>query len=273
MHFPPTNALNISDHEFRQFQKLLYDIAGIHLSPAKKALVCGRLARRLSQHGLTSYGDYYRLLTDGRSGNELQHALDLLTTNETYFFREPRHFDFLKETILSAHHSGQTFRVWSAACSSGEEPYSVAMVLADRLGEAPWEVFGSDISQRVLEKARLGHYSLERGKNIPREYLIRYCLKGVGSQEGTFLIDKALRNRVRFMHVNLNSTLPKVGEFDLIFLRNVMIYFDLPVKRQVVARLIQTLKPGGYFIVGHAETLNGVDETLLPLAPTIYRKP
>ncbi|HYE36755.1 CheR family methyltransferase [Methylocaldum sp.] len=266
------DSLTISDHEFRQFQKLLYDISGIHLSPAKKPLVCGRLARRLGQHGLNSYGDYFRLLTNGGETEELQHALDLLTTNETYFFREPKHFDFLKQNILSARHPARTFRIWSAACSSGEEPYSIAMVLAERLGSAPWEVLGSDISRRVLEKARLGHYPMERAKNIPRDHLTRYCLKGVGSQEGTFLIDKTLKNRMRFMHINLNGPLPKIGEFDAIFLRNVMIYFDQAVKRQVVARLSRTLKSGGYFIVGHAETLNGVDETLEPVAPTVYRK-
>jgi len=267
------DSLTISDYEFRQYQKLLYDIAGIHLSPAKKALVCGRLARRLGQHGLTSYGDYFRLLTDKRETGELQHALDLLTTNETYFFREPGHFDFLRNNILASHRPTQTFRVWSAACSSGEEPYSIAMVLADRLGSGPWEVLGSDISRRVLEKARLGHYPIERAKHIPREHLTRYCLKGIGSQEGTFLIDNRLKSRMRFMQINLNESLPKLGEFDAIFLRNVLIYFDQTVKRRVVARLIQTLKPGGHFIIGHAETLNGVDETLEPVAPTIYRKP
>lgn len=267
------DALTLSDHEFRQYQKLLYDIAGIHLSPAKKALVCGRLARRLAQHGLTSYGDYFRLLTDRREAEELQHALDLLTTNETYFFREPGHFDFLQNHILGSHRRAQTFRVWSAACSSGEEPYSIAMVLADRLGSGPWEVLGSDISRRILEKARLGHYPMERARHIPKDHLTRYCLKGVGSQKGTFLIDTPLKSRMRFIQINLNGPLPKIGEFDAIFLRNVMIYFDLAAKRRIVARLIQTLKPGGHFIVGHAETLNGVDETLKPVAPTIYRKP
>lgn len=263
----------LSDQEFGQFQKLLYGIAGIHLSPAKKALVCGRLAKRLNQHRLASYGEYFRLLTSGQHQAELQVAVDLLTTNETYFFREPKHFDFLHHKILPGHNPGRSFRVWSAACSSGEEPYSIAMVLADHLGEAPWEVVATDISSRVLEKARAGHYPMERASGISREHLSRYCLKGVGSQEGALLVERRLRSRVNFMQVNLTRPLPALGEFDLIFLRNVMIYFDLETKRQVVQRLLPLLRPGGHFLIGHSESLNGVVDTLQAIAPAIYRKP
>ena len=263
----------ITDQEFGQFQKLLYQIAGISLSEAKKPLVYGRLAKRLKEHHISSYGEYFSMLTSGRQPAELQVAVDLLTTNETYFFREPKHFDFLREKIFPCCKSGRQFRVWSAACSSGEEPYSIAMHLASHLGNAPWEVVGSDISTRVLEKARSGHYSMERTKGIPPNYLTEYCLKGVGSQEGTFLIDYKLRSRVHFMHVNLNDPLPKLGEFDVVFLRNVMIYFDLEMKRRVVSRIASLLKPGGYFIIGHSESLNGVTDQLPPVMPTVYRKP
>ena len=262
----------INDQEFSQFQKLIHQLAGINLSSAKKALVSGRLAKRLIQYNLDSYGDYFKLLTASHNSAELQVAVDLLTTNETYFFREPKHFDFLRAQILSKHKPGNPFRVWSAACSSGEEPYSIAMVLADHLGDEPWEVAASDICTRVLDKARAGHYPMNRIDGISREHLSRYCLKGVGAQEHTLLVDQKLRSRVNFMQVNLNQPLPQLGEFDVIFLRNVMIYFDQATKRQIMQRILPLLKPGGHFLISHSETLNGVVDTLQMLAPSIYRK-
>ncbi|MDO8990162.1 MAG: protein-glutamate O-methyltransferase CheR [Sideroxyarcus sp.] len=263
----------LSDTEFRQFQTMIYDIAGISMSPAKKQLVGGRLAKRVKQHGLSSYGDYFKILMRKENRDELQAAIDLLTTNETYFFREPRHFDFLQRSIAELRRPGRTFRVWSAASSSGEEPYTIAMVLADVLGEDAWEVVGSDISTRVLDKARGGHYPMTRIDGISRQHLSRYCLKGVGEHEGTFLIDRNVRNRVSFLQVNLNEPLPKLGEFDVIFLRNVMIYFDMETKQRVVERMLPLLRPGGYFIVSHSESLNGITNALKAVAPSVYRKP
>ncbi len=262
----------LSDQEFRQFQAMIYDVAGISMSPAKKALVAGRLAKRVKQHGLSSYGEYFRTLNRQDQRQELQMAIDLLTTNETYFFREPKHFEFLKQKIAELRRPGRSLRVWSAASSSGEEPYTIAMVLADMLGDDPWEVVGSDISSRVLEKARKGHYPMNRIEGIPRQYLSRFCLKGIGEQEGTFLIDRNIRNRVSFMQVNLNEALPKLGEFDVIYLRNVMIYFDMETKRRVVERILPLLRPDGYFIVSHSESLNGITEGLKVISPSIYRK-
>lgn len=263
----------MTDKEFGQFRQLIYKIAGINLTPAKKHLVCGRLAKRLNRFQFESYGDYFRLLTDSRDREELQIAVDLLTTNETYFFREPKHFDFLRQEAAKNARPGQPYRVWSAASSSGEEAYSIAMTLADTLGERPWDVLGSDLSTRVLAKARTGHYSMERSENIPKQYLHRYCLKGIGNQEGTLLIDKNLRQRVNFTQINLNAPLPNIGEFDVIFIRNVMIYFDMETKRQVVGRLVPLLRRGGALIVGHSESLNGIDEGLQAVRPSIYRKP
>ena len=263
---------SITEQEFTQFQGLLFKLAGISLSPAKKSLVSGRLVKRLQHCQLESYGDYFKLLTSGRNTAELQIALDLLTTNETYFFREPKHFDLLRDRILPQRRPG-SFRVWSAACSSGEEPYSIAMLLADQIGDSGWEILASDISTRVLEKARAGHYILDRTSHIPRDYLSRFCLKGIGSQQGTFLVEKRLRSKVSFKQINLNEPLPGVGEFDVIFLRNVMIYFNMDTKREVVARLLGTLRPGGYLIIGHSESLNGVADGLQLVVPSVYRKP
>ena len=266
-------SIPITDQEFHQFQKLIHRVAGINLSPAKKALVCGRLARRLKQRALNSYAEYYRLLVDGKEPAEMQIAIDLLTTNETQFFREPKHFDVLRQQVTAGAKPGCMYRVWSAACSTGEEPYSIAMVLADCLGDGPWEVVASDISARVLEKARMGHYSLGRAKNISRNYLTKYCLRGIGQQKGTFLIDKVLRSRVQFMQINLNAPLPRIGEFNVIFLRNVMIYFAMETKQLVVNRMLPLLKPKGHFIVGHSESLNGVSDGLSLVTPSIYKKP
>jgi chemotaxis protein methyltransferase CheR len=267
------DLLPISDQEFAQFQGMLLRVAGISLSPAKKSLVGGRLAKRLQHCQLASYGEYFALLGEARHAAERQIALDLLTTNETYFFREPRHFDFLREQIAPGRRGGAPLRVWSAACSSGEEPYSIAMLLADRIGEGGWDIVASDISSRVLDKARSGHYDIERASHVPRDYLNRFCLKGVGSQDGTFLVEQRLRARIAFQQINLNQTLPDIGQFDVIFLRNVMIYFNADTKRAVVARLLERLKPGGHLIVGHSESLNGIAERVEAVAPSVYRKP
>jgi len=263
----------LTDQEFIHFQRFIYDAAGITLSSAKKALVSGRLAKRLEPCKVGSYGEYFRLLVSGRAPDEVQTAVDLLTTNETYFFRELKHFDFLREHALAARASRQFFRAWSAASSTGEEAYSMAMVLADCLDDSPWEVIGSDISARVLQRARLGHYPIERTKHIPPSYLRRFCLKGIGAQNDTLLIERTLRNRVQFVSSNLNADLPPLGMFDVIFLRNVMIYFNGDTKRQVVNRILPLLKSGGYFYVGHSETLGDMAQDLLSVAPAVYRKP
>ena len=263
----------ISEREFAQFQRFIYEAAGISLSPSKKALVCGRLARRLSHLRLDSYGDYFALLASGQAPDEHALAVDLLTTNETYFFREPRHFELLRKLALAARGNSQPFRVWSAACSSGEEAYSIAMVLADCLEQRPWEVLGTDISGRVLRKAGYGHYPMERTDHLPPDYQQRFCLKGQGRYAGTLLVERGLRQRVRFVHANLNTALPQLGSFDVIFLRNVLIYFNAETKRQVVERVLALLKPGGHLLVSHSETLNDISSAVTALAPSVYLKP
>ena len=266
-------TIQLSDHEFRSFQEMIFSIAGISMSPAKKQLVGGRLAKRIKHHGMGSYGDYFRLLMKPEARAELQIAVDLLTTNETYFFREPGHFEFLRNRALPEMKGRPALRVWSGACSSGEEPYSLAMIMAERLGSQPWEIVASDICTRVLDKARAGHYPMERAEDIPPTLLGKYCLKGVGDQEGTFLVDKKLRSRVQFMQVNLNASLPSLGEFDMIFLRNVLIYFDMDTKRKVVQRMLPLLRKGGYFVVSHSESLHGVTDALEMVMPSVYVKP
>lgn len=264
----------ISDSDFARFQQLIHARTGIHFSPVKKSLLCGRLAKRLRQRGVATYAAYYDLLRLEGEGGELEICINLITTNETSFFREPHHFDHLATHILPTLARGAPVRGWSAACSSGEEPYTLALVLADALGMGrDWEMFASDISTAVLQTAVNGVYPLAAAERVPQGLLQRYCLKGVGEQAGTFLIDQPLRSRVTFARVNLNATLPEIGPFDFIFLRNVMIYFPVEVKRGVVARLAARLKPGGHLFIGHSETLNGVTDVLQPVMPTVYRKP
>lgn len=235
-------------------------------------MVASRLQRRLAHFGLYRYADYYDLVTSGSDPDEMQVLIDLLTTNETYFFREPAHFNFLKNSILSQRITAP-FRVWSAACSSGEEVYSLAMILADALNGNAWEIMGSDLSSRVLQKAHTGHYSMERNEGIDIAHLKKYCLKGVNEQANTLLIDRELRSRVNFRQINLKQKLPDIGQYDVIFLRNILIYFNRETKKEVVKRVTRQLKSGGYLFISHTENLMGTDHNLQSVNPSIYRKP
>jgi len=252
----------------------MYNHAGISLAPEKKIMVASRLAKRLDYHGLSHYGDYFRLVSSHELPQEFQIMVNVLTTNETYFFREPKHFDYFRDEILKFWRGEDVFRVWSAASSTGEEAYSLAMVLAETLGGRPWEVFASDLNTRVLEVARTGVYALSRLQHMDNRLLEKYCLKGVRSQQGFFRINPKIRNRVTFEQINLKAPLPPlIGKFDVIFLRNVLIYFDQASKTQVVERLQAVLKSGGYFFVSHSESLHSVTKQLQMFKPSIYRKP
>jgi chemotaxis protein methyltransferase CheR len=268
-----TQPITLTDAEFAEVRAFAMSQAGISLNGSKKALVVGRWGKRLAHHGFTSFRQYLDLLRAGSSREELQISLDLLTTNETYFFREPQHFDFLRTEVLPKIAPGQRLRVWSAACSSGEEPYSIAMLLAAELTHSNWEVLGSDISTRVLASAGVGLYDMVRAQHIPPDYLRRFCLKGTGPHEGKLLVDRAVKDKVHFRQVNLNETLPNVGEFDVILLRNVMIYFDTGTKSRIVDRLQRHLRPGGHLLIGHCDTLHGVEHRLTTVKPSVYRKP
>lgn len=264
---------SLTDQEFARFQRFIYDAAGITLSDAKKVMVGSRLAMRLQKCQVDNYGDYFRLLASGQQPEEVQTAVDLLTTNETYFFREPNHFEFLKNQLKELVRYSEPVRVWSAAGSTGEEAYSIAMVLEDCLQSRPWEIVASDISSRVLERARRGHYPMERARHVPRPYLQKYCLQGKGSQANTLLVERTLRSKVQFHQVNLNAPLPPLGAFDFVFLRNVLIYFNIETKRQVVRRVLSALRPGGWLLISHTESLHDVTDAVQQIAPSIFRKP
>ena len=263
--------IQLSDQEFGGFRSFIHREAGIHLQPTKKPLVAGRLLKRVRELSMPSYGDYLKHIE--RDAAERQLAVDLLTTNETYFFREPKHFDFLREVLGGPWAQRPSLRIWSAACSSGQEPYTLAMVLDEMRGSRGWEVLATDISTRVLEKARTGIYPIAAAESVPVAYRKRYCLRGEGKNISLCMVDPALAKRVEFRQLNLNERLPAVGQFAVIFLRNVMIYFDADTKRRIVERLVEHLEPGGYLVISHSESLHGLVDCVQPVRPSIYRKP
>lgn len=252
---------------------MIGELAGIHLGDSRRSLVVARLGKRLRELGLSDYSSYRAILESGQDPAERQRFVDLLTTNETYFFREPAHFDLLRDRIVPEYVShGGPLRIWSAASSTGEEAYSIAMVLADRIGNTiDWEVFGTDISQTVVQTARAGHYRMDRLDMMPGAYLRNYCLRGTGNYSGTLLIERSLRHCVTFERLNLASPFRDVGKFDVIFLRNMLIYFKPDKKREIVQRVCRYLDPDGWLIIGHSESLRDMDGELTVVTPSVYR--
>lgn len=263
----------ITAAEFNRFAEFLRAVTGIELKPGKEQLVSGRLDRRLRHHGLTSYSAYLELLQTRDGRQERRVAIDLLTTNETYFFREPAHFDLLRETASTVS-SARRFRVWSAAASTGEEACSIAMTLHDELGPNRFDVVGTDVSSRALAAAKRGLYPLAAAERIPRHLLTAYGLRGTGEHAGSMTVRPDVRAQIRFVPANLMQPLPDLGgDFDLVFLRNILIYFAAETKRAVVGRVIDVLRPGGLLLIGHAESLTGLGIAGLEhVAPSVYRR-
>lgn len=260
----------ISDRDFAAISQFFYAESGIRLGVNKRSLVCGRLAPRLKVLQLDNYGTYLQFITQDVNQLERRLAVDLLTTNETYFFREQRHFDFLQE-LLQQGWPGHIPQIWSAACSSGEEPYSIAMTLAEHLGDKPWQVDASDLSSRMLATAAQGLYPLSRAKEVSTAFLRKYCLKGHGQFDGYLLVDESLRQRLSLQAHNLMEPVTRRKKYDLIFLRNVLIYFDADGKKTIINHLLKVLQPDGFIFVGHSESLNGITDALVPVKPAIYR--
>ena len=233
---------SLNEHDFNIISHLMADISGIQMAAHKRALVSGRLMKRLRILQLDSFSDYVALLKNPQQQEERRIAVDLLTTNETFFFREKPHFDLLLKLLKQ--HPRRPLRLWSAACSSGEEVYSLAMTLNEGLEQGThWEIIGSDLCRQALDKAKQAIYPLQRTENLPTEWL------------------------------NLNIPLPPtLGCFDIIFLRNMLIYFDPKTKQQILERIIAQLKPGGLLFVGHSEGLHSINLPVTSYAPAVYRK-
>jgi len=270
------SAITFSDREFKRISEIMYEAAGLSFNDSKKPLIQSRLAPRIQRMGLASFGDYIALLEDESQAAEFQMAVDMLTTNETYFFREPRHYDLLEQE-LTARKSRAPLAIWSAAASFGDEAYSTAMLLSDmqvqgRVGP-DWSILATDISHRVLLSAKEAVYPADRLRAVSPERLKRYCLRGDGESEGQVLIQDKIRQRVQFGRLNLCQPIDGVGPFDIIFLRNVLIYFDIPTKIEVVDRVLTTLRPGGLFFLGTAEGRVACKTPLLTVQPGAFRKP
>ncbi|MDJ0327099.1 protein-glutamate O-methyltransferase CheR [Escherichia coli] len=265
-----TERLALSDAHFRRISQLIYQRAGIVLADHKRDMVYNRLVRRLRSLGLTDFGHYLNLLESNQHSGEWQAFINSLTTNLTAFFREAHHFPLLADH--ARRRSGE-YRVWSAAASTGEEPYSIAMTLADILGTAPgrWKVFASDIDTEVLEKARSGIYRHEELKNLTPQQLQRYFMRGTGPHEGLVRVRQELANYVDFAPLNLLAkqyTVP--GPFDAIFCRNVMIYFDQNTQQEILRRFVPLLKPDGLLFAGHSENFSHLERRFTLRGQTVY---
>jgi chemotaxis protein methyltransferase CheR len=270
----------LSDRDYDFLCRLIYERSRIHLGPDKRVLVTSRLAKRLRHHGLDSYSEYCDLLRSPQGEAELQFLIDRISTNHTHFFREIKHFDFMRDTVIPKWQAEtrrtDPFRIWSSASSTGEEAYSIAIHLAENFAPAAsnrWQIEGTDISTRVLEVAQRGVYEADRLTSIPPDVLRRYFQRGVQEWSGHMRVKDDLRRHVNFQHLNLlDGNYPFSRPFDLIFCRNVMIYFDRPTQETLVRLLAEKLVPGGHLLVGHSESLSGVKHTLKLVRPAIYLK-
>ncbi len=274
----------LSDREFNRMSEFIHTQYGIKMPPAKKTMLEARLLKRLRSLNMRSFTQYcdYLFSPEGME-KELVHMIDMVTTNKTDFFREPTHFHYLVRTalpeLIRIADSGlnKTLMAWSAGCSTGEEPYTLAIVLSEFAQQCPgfhFSILATDISTRVLDKAKTGIYDQERVEPVPMDLKRRYFLKGKNSQAGLVRMAPELREAVRFRRLNfMQDDFGFREKMDVIFCRNVIIYFDRPTQEMLINRFCRHLIPGGYMFLGHSETLHGLDIPLVPTAPTIYRKP
>ncbi len=274
-------SIELSEKEFQAFSDLVHQKAGINLHSGKKQLVRARLATRIRSLKLGTFSQYYDYVINDHKGDELVLLLDSISTNLTQFFREPKHFDFMAEKFLPELAAARLksdqrqIRVWSAGCSTGEEPYSIAITLLDNLSSfTGWDIkiLATDLSTRVLGVARQAVYAEERVRDIPAATMRKYFQAGRGDWSGCFKVKDAVKKLVVFRRLNLMDPLPFSNPMDLIFCRNVMIYFDKKTQGELVDRLYQSLAKDGYLFIGHSESLTGVKHSFKYVQPTVYRK-
>jgi chemotaxis protein methyltransferase CheR len=272
-------VMDLSEREFLRFSRLVYEQAGINLHQGKRELLRARLAKRIRELGFQSFSQYYDHVVTDDTGEEIVQMLDCIATNLTRFFREEAHFKFLEELVypqfqqaVKVEERESVLRIWSAACSTGEEPYSIVMHAMDHLS-AKVHVLATDISTKALQRASEGIYPSNRLSEIPPRMQSRFFLKGHGPREGFVRVKPEIRSCVTFRRHNLMEPPPVQGEMDVIFCRNVLIYFDRATQKRVVQNMAQVLRQGGYLFVGHAESLNGAVPQLRYMRPAVYRKP
>lgn len=266
------NDIKLEPHELERICKIMYERSGIVLNETKHDMVHSRLSRRLRLHNLTSYTEYLDRLESQPSAREWQSLVNALTTNLTAFFREEHHFPILSDF---AKEKGRPIRVWCAAASTGEEPYSIAITLTEALGKTlgrQCEILASDIDTEALAKARAGIYPLNQVLMLPGHYLKSYFLKGGGSQQTYARIKETELPKIEFRHVNLNGPSWGVtGKFDVIFCRNIMIYFDKQSQSRILDRFAQMINPDGILITGHSESFQSVTDKFTLIGKTVYK--
>lgn len=274
--------MRANDYQF--ICETVYRHSRINLGSDKVELVSARLAKRLRAIGLPSITDYCRYLQGPQGADEIGQLIDVISTNHTFFFREQGHFDALRDIILPdlvrrrERERWSHLRLWSAASSSGEEPYSLAIAFEEFLASQrvawPWKIEGTDISSRILVKARQAIYPKATIDRLPAGFAKKYFQVGFGDQEGFYRVKAELRDRVNFSRMNLlEGAIPFREPFQIIFCRNVMIYFDRDTQAELVKRLKSCLVPGGYLLVGHSESLSGIDHGLKLIRPATYQLP
>jgi chemotaxis protein methyltransferase CheR len=265
----------LSDADLSRIVRLVYERSGISLHSGKRALVLARLQKRLRTGGFLSFKAYLEHVERDRSGAEITTLLDAIATNHTSFFREPQHFDFLTKTVLPSFAGGKPFKVWSAACSSGEEPVTIAITVLDALAHATppsVRLLATDLSTKALATASAGVYKMERVAAIPLDILRRHFQKGLGEQAGTARVAPHVRKVIEYRQLNFLDVTDLNERFDVIFCRNVMIYFDREMQQRVVSLLERHLVPGGYVFISHSESLNGTTHGLRWVAPAVYQR-
>ena len=271
-------APEFSDRDLATIVRLVYEKSGIALHAGKRALVSARLQKRLRQTGVASFRDYVQLLQADTSGDEVTAMLDAITTNHTSFFREPQHFDYLERVVLPPLRDRSRVTPilgWSAACATGEEPYSIALTAARALGEDTarrLRLLASDLSSRAVTRASAGIYRADRLADLPRHLVLKHFQKGSGVPQGCLQVSPQVRQLIEFRRLNLLHPAPPGPPFDFIFCRNVMIYFDRAAQQRVIDTLERRLAPGGHLFVSHSEGLNGLRHGLTWVAPAIYRR-
>jgi len=272
---PQIRPLVLTQREFAAISALARNEFGVELGAGKEQLVAARIGKLMRKLHFSSFREYYGHLQSDRSGQYLIQLIDSLTTNHTSFFREQPHFDFLLERVFPEWEGNCPMRIWSAASSTGEEPYTLALVALEYFGSrgrsAP-SILASDISTHSLDTARKGAYPAQRLQSALAPWLRRHVLRGEGQWDGWYRMRPEVMSMVEFRRINLIQPFPELGKFDVIFCRNVMIYFSHQTQAQLIARLVACLEPGGYLFVGHSETLTGIQHDLWHVQPAIYRK-
>lgn len=261
-----------SSEEINTLIQITRKLTGNEISAKHPELIKTRLEPRIRHYRFTSYSSYIDLLLQDTCSEETQPFIDAMTTNESYFFREPLQFDFLLESVLPSLNLTSGVDVWCAAASEGQEAYSLAMSLDNYDRPFNWTLLASDVNRSVIDKARKGLYPMIKLQHMPHDFLKTYCKKGTGPYQGHFLINQALKDKLSFSLINLNSELPPSGQYDLVFLRNVLIYFNSTLKQEVIDRVSSKLKPGGYLFLSVTESIDQAAFGFELMAPGIYRK-